>query len=358
MLTQNNLGVVLIEFDSLKGPIIRKKNPQNYDLSSISSREDFLMWIIRASEFSVRKIDDFTAYAKAISLNDPNFSRKKRQFGLVVISKLTFDIIEAEMMLNSIIEKCKKNSDNKSYFKMLNELLQIINDYKPPEKIIAEKIFQTKNEFLDQLNLDQKFTSIIKKEDTKKDIPFLIVSEKLQVFNKVRINTKEDSFNLIIGKSSTFNNFTSKQQISISSEKISMEVILQHNTPPGLQTGLEILIRILDTIQNLEEIVDRIIVSIEFLDRLLFENVDIQYYLPFVQYLISMESYTITEFKIEDFEKQFVDFQDTHGDWINCLIGQNLDGKKLTDFFKLTGIKREGLELLIDLLFVKLIAIF
>ncbi|HUU78896.1 MAG TPA: hypothetical protein VMX55_11160 [candidate division Zixibacteria bacterium] len=358
MLTQNKLGVVLIEFDSLKGPIIRKKNPQNYDLSNISGKEDFLMWVIRASEFSVRKIDDFTAYAKAISLSDPNFSRKKRQFGLAVISKLTFDIIEAEKMLNSIIEKCKKYSDNKSYFKMLNELLQIINDYKPPEKIIAEKIFQTKNEFLDQLNIDQKFENIIKKEKIKEDIPFLIVSEKLQVFNKVSIKTKEESFSLIIGKSSTFNNLSSKQQISISSEKISLEVILQNSTPLGLQTGLEILIRILNTIMNLEEIVDRMIVGIEFLDRLLYENVDIQYYLPFVQYLISMESYTITEFKIEDFEKQFVEFQETHGEWINCLIGQNLDGKKLTEFFKLTGIKREGLELLIDLLFVKLIAIF
>ena len=43
---------------------------------------------------------------------------------------------------------------------------------------------------------------------------------------------------------------------------------------------------------------------------------------------------------------------------LESLSKNNLDGKRLTHFFKETGVRREGLELLVDLLFVKIIAIY
>ncbi len=96
----------------------------------------------------------------------------------------------------------------------------------------------------------------------------------------------------------------------------------------------------------------------EFLDRLLLEDVDIRYYMPFSQYLIAMESYTISEFKNEEIEEQITNFKETYGEWVECIIGKEFDGKKLAEFFLVTGITRESLELLIDFLFVKLVAIF
>ena len=352
---ENNLGLVLVEFDSLKGPVIRKRNPQNYTLPKLSLEEEFLMWIIRSSEFSVRKIEQQTAYAKAISLADPNFSRKKRQFGLAIISKLTFELSEAEIILNELIRNCLKNSDNKSYFKMLNGLLQTVKNFELPENILLQSIKSTKEDVLKQINNTAKFDEKIEEQN---QLPHIIISSKLQIFNKITLKEKRGMIELVVGKPEGFETFKQKQQMNISSDKIDIDVLLQNYSPTNLHKGLEIFIQILESTKELENKIEKIIIGIEFLDRLLYEDVDIEYYLPFIQYLLSMENYSITEFKEEEFGKQLVNLRGTHGDWINSLIGKNFDGMKLTQFFNITGIKREGLELLIDLLFTKLITIY
>ena len=351
----DNLGIVLVEFDSLKGPVIRKRNPQDYSLPKMSFEEEFLMWVIRSSEFSVRKIEHQTAYAKAISLADPNFARKKRQFGLAIISKLTFELSEAELILNELIKSCLKNSDNRSYFKMLNGLLLTIKNFKLPENILMQSIESTKEDVLEQVKNNTNFEK--KLEEEQKQLPQIIISNKLQIFNKVTIQDKRGIIEIVVGKAEGFDNYKQKQQKNVSSEKIDINVLLQNFAPTNLHIGLEIFLQILETTKELEDKIERIIIGIEFLDRLLYEDVDIEYYLPFIQYLLSMENYTITEFKEEEFEKQLINLQETHGDWVNCLIGKNFDGGKLTQFFDITKIKREGLELLIDLLFIKLVSI-
>ena len=121
----DEITAVLVEFDSIKGPAIRKKQPASYLFPENSEMKDVLMWVIRASEFSVRKIEKQTAYAKAISLRDPNFTRKKRQFGITLITKTTMDLEKAESILDKIISVCVKESENKPYFKMLNSFLSI-----------------------------------------------------------------------------------------------------------------------------------------------------------------------------------------------------------------------------------------
>ena len=304
------------------------------------------MWIIRANEFSVRKVDNQTAYAKAISMIDPNFPRKNRQFGLAIISQPTIDIIEAEKILDLIISKSKKVCNNQPYFKMLNGLLGIITNFTLPKKYHAKDETET--------------NEIFEKSIGEQEIPSLLISEKLNIFQKVIISSNTTKNSIVIGTSNAFNEkeHTSQQKMSISTEKTTIDVIMQRNIPDSLQTGLDIFIRILDVVQELTNKEDRIQSCLEFLDRLLVEEVDIQYYMPFSQYLIAMESFTISEFKSEEFSQQLDNLKETHGNWIGCLQEKELDGRKLVEFFSLTGVKRESLELLVDLLFVKIIAIF
>jgi len=345
MIASTNLGFILVEFDSLKGPIIRKSTSK-FQIAERADSENLLMWIIRANEFSVRKLDNQTAYAKAITMVDPNFTRKNRQFGLAIISQPTIDITEAEKILDLIIAKSRKVCNNQPYFKMLNGLLGIITNFKLPKK------YQTKEE--------SDFTNIEEKDTNQQEIPLLLISDKLNIFQKVVISSNTIENSIVIGTANAFNEqeHPSQQKMSISTEKVTINVVLQRSIPESLQAGLDIFIRILDVVPNLINKENRIQSCLEFLDRLLVEEVDIQYYMPFSQYLIAMESFTISEFRSEEFYQQLNNLKETHGEWIICLQDKELDGKKLKEFFSITGIKRESLELLVDLLFVKLIAIF
>ncbi len=353
MIKSTKLGIILVEFDSLKGPVIRNKNPKNFQIPNVTSNENLLMWIIRANEFSVRKVGNKTAFAKAISLDDPNFPRKKRQFGLGLIAQPAIDLIEAEKILDVLISTSKKRSNNRPYFKMLNGLLTSIANFILPSKL-------SNNEIVSLQERKPKIktqSEIIPKQETSR----LLVSEKFNVFQKVIISLKQSNYSLSIASKEAF--FESKEdfshkEISISTEKTRIEVIVQRRIPDNLQIGLDILSRILDVVIDFSNKENRIISCLEFLDRLLLEDVDIRYYMPFSQYLVAMESYTISEFKSEEIANQIAIFKETHGEWIECIIGKELDGKKLTEFFFVTGITRESLELLIDFLFVKLVAIF
>ncbi|MHA1557461.1 MAG: hypothetical protein ACTSPM_11070 [Candidatus Heimdallarchaeota archaeon] len=353
MITSTKLGIILVEFDSLKGPVVRNKNPKNFQIPNDTTNENLLVWIIRANEFSVRKIGDQTAHAKAISLDDPNFPRKKRQFGLGLITQPSLDFIEAEKILDLIISESKKRSNNKPYFKMLNGLLTSITNFKLPYKFGTNEI-----------PTPQKRKIAIKDQNEiipQEEMPLLLISDNLDVFKKVIISSKQTNYSIIIGNKDAFVGFEKKTQnkeLSISTEKTKIDVILQRDIPDNLQIGLDIFSRILDVISDLSNKDDRIVSCLEFLDRLLLEDVDIRYYMPFSQYLIAMESYTISEFKTEEIKQQIANLKETHGDWVECLDGKEFDGRKLAEFFLVTSIKRESLELLINLLFVKLIAIF
>ena len=148
------------------------------------------------------------------------------------------------------------------------------------------------------------------------------------------------------------------QIVEITTKRYNFKIDLRNYCPSELEQGFELLSRILETLPQDSSYNERLVVAVEFLDRLIDEQVDLEYYLPFLQYLIAMENYTITEFLNEEFDKQLHNLKGTHGDWIESLSKNNLDGKRLTNFFKITGVRREGLELLVDLLFVKIIAIY
>lgn len=353
MITSTKLGIILVEFDSLKGPVIRNRNPKDFQTPYETNDENLLMWIIRANEFSVRKIGNQTAYAKAISLDDPNFPRKKRQFGLGLITQPAIDLIEAEKILELLISTSKKRSNNKPYFKMLNGLLTSITDFILPSKISNSDISSSQG----RKATTKTQNEIIPKQET----PRLLISNKFNVFQKVVISSKQSNYSITIGNKDAFielEKSTPYEEMSISTEKTKIDVVVQRNIPENLQIGLDIFSRILDVVKDLSNREDRIVSSLEFLDRLLLEDVDIHYYMPFSQYLVAMESYTISEFKNEEIEHQITNFKGTHGEWVECIIGKELDGKRLTEFFLITGITRESLELLIDFLFVKLVVIF
>ncbi len=351
---------LLVEFDSLKGPVLRKKQPFDYEFPQDFELEQFLIWIIRATEFSLRKIEKETAYAKTFALRDPNFIRKKRQFGVALITRETIELDKAENILDKIINHCKEEGDNKPYFKMLDVLLKTISDF-------SGYITKAKEDSTNRSIKKQKQITLLKEEEEKppqsdiqQEKQFLLMSNKLRVFNKVTIINKQTQTKTIVSLVEGFSkvNDLIGQQFAWESNKFIILADLQYDAPDGLEYGADILLRIFESLPEGKILNERLLVAIEFLDRLLDENVDIEYYLPFLQYLISMENFTITEFQTEIFVEQFEKMKETHGDWINCLNNSNLDGKKLSEYFKIVGIRREGLELLIDLLFVKLIAIF
>ena len=310
--------------------------------------------MIRAKEFSVRKLNTHTVYAKTISLTDPNFSRKSRQFGIAIITSVTIEIEEAEQIINNIFSESIEKCNNQSYFKMLNGLLEIISNDDP----FTEKDFVK----------DQKKQILNDKVEKPAKNPFLekvnqrvFLSEKLSQIKSVKLTSQKEEYNVVIRQSlKSEPNQVSKQgeQLEFATEKYAIRVEMTSSLPDDLQFGLEIFSRIIEPLSTLQGNEYRLLVGVEFFDRLLAENIDIHYYLPFIQYLITMEQYTITEFKNEEFANHLPDLMTTHGEWIDCLNNNELDGLPLTKFFRIVKVKRESLEFLIDLLFMKLIKIF
>ncbi|NHJ33261.1 MAG: hypothetical protein FK732_10380 [Asgard group archaeon] len=355
-----NTTALLVEFDSTKGPVLRKKQPMNYKFPQNLELEQFLMWIIRASEFSVRKIEKHTVYAKNIALRDPNFARKKRQFGIALITETTIELAKAELMLDAIITHCKKDSDGKPYFIMLNRLLEIIGNFSTHIIVSKDDSWKYSKKKQKQMQLLDDEVTKPKENSGLHNKQFLLMSNKLLVFNKVTIIDKEIQTKTIVSLVEGFSkvNDLVGRQFAWESSRYTILVDLQYDAPEGLEHGVDILLRIFEALPSGKILNERLLVAVEFLDRLLDEKVDIEYYLPFLQYLISMDNFTVTEFKTEVFAIQFDKMKETHGEWIKCLKDVDLDGKKLSEYFKVVGVRREGLELLIDLLFVKLIAIF
>jgi hypothetical protein len=343
----------------MKGPVIRKIAPKNHVLQTDEELDNILMWILRANEFSVRKIGVLTAYAKTISLHDPNFQRKKRQFGLVIITEETIELKTIESILNKIIKLAQKEADNKPYFRMLHELLKIITSTQ--EVVSGVEEYQTKQTLQPIISVnDISSKNLMPAKDIDNFEQFLLMSKVLQSFNKVTIVDKQKENKIIVSSVDVFGKVDKiiGEISEIENKRYIFQVDVKGFVPKELAIGFHILSRILDAIPLENNVNERFVVAIEFLDRLLLEQVDLEYYLPFLQYFISMENYTITEFLNEEFDTQLSNLQETHGEWIKCLSGVNLDGKRLTDFFNITGIRREGLELLVDLLFVKIIAIY
>ncbi|HUT81728.1 MAG TPA: hypothetical protein VMZ29_11050 [Candidatus Bathyarchaeia archaeon] len=356
----NNISAVLVEFDSLKGPVIRKRNPTNLVIPKMGEADNILMWIIRALDFSVRKINDKTAYAKTVTLRDPNFTRKKRQFGIALITKTTYELKEMEETLDKIIQRCYQEGENKPYFKMLDNLLVIMSK-------IDEFTNETFTECTEQeiqpifLEDDKKVSQVsIDSEIQDNETRFMLMSNRLNILNKITITDKFSNKTCIVCAANKLSQINTSMGylFQVTSERFHLEIDVRRMIQEGTVDSLEILLRIIDVLPTQIDLNERILVIAEFLDRLLYEEVDLEYFLPYLQYFISMENFTITEFKTEEFEKQYENLKETHGEWIKSLSGLDLDGKRLIEFFKLTGLRREGLELLIDLLFVKIIAIF
>ncbi|MHA1242960.1 MAG: hypothetical protein ACTSP7_00170 [Candidatus Heimdallarchaeota archaeon] len=310
--------------------------------------------MIRAKEFSVRKLNTHTVYAKTISLTDPNFSRKNRQFGIAIITSVTIEIEEAEQIINNIFSESIEKCNNQSYFKMLNGLLEIISNDDP---------FTGKDFVKDQKKqiLNDKVEKPVKNPFLEKVNQRVFLSEKLSQIKSVKLTSQKEEYNVVIRQSlKSEPNQVSKQgeQLEFATEKYAIRVEMTSSLPDDLQFGLEIFSRIIEPLSTLQGNEYRLLVGVEFFDRLLAENIDIHYYLPFIQYLITMEQYTITEFKNEEFANHLPDLMTTHGEWIDCLNNNELDGLSLTKFFGIVKVKRESLEFLIDLLFMKLIKIF
>jgi hypothetical protein len=237
---------------------------------------------------------------------------------------------------------------------MLSGLIEIISKDSPflgkeysnkkSEPLVRNKTEKTpKHPFLDKVN--QR----------------VFLSEKLNQIKSMKITCLKEEYNIVIRRSL---NEDSKQvnekgeQLEFGTEKYTVRIEMTGCLPDDLQFGLEIFSRIIEPLSTLQGNEYRLLVGVEFFDRLLAENIDIHYYLPFIQYLINMEKYTITEFKNEEFANHLPDLMETHGEWVNCIKNSQLDGLPLTKFFDIVKVKREGLEFLIDLLFMKLIKIF
>ncbi|MHA1640283.1 MAG: hypothetical protein ACTSW0_08740, partial [Candidatus Heimdallarchaeota archaeon] len=121
-----NEAFLLVEFDSMKGPLIRMVRPKKATLIKKINEKKLLIWIIRATEFSVQRLGELTVYAKALALDDPNFSRKKRQFGIAFLTQRTLELTVAQKLLELLIQKCKKEANNQGYFLMLQKFLETL----------------------------------------------------------------------------------------------------------------------------------------------------------------------------------------------------------------------------------------
>ncbi|RLI69162.1 MAG: hypothetical protein DRO63_01355 [Candidatus Gerdarchaeota archaeon] len=230
-----------------------------------------------------------------------------------------------------MIQKCKKEANNQGYFLMLQKFLETL-------------------EFA-QVQLD---ANALVTEPEEKEFD----SNKLQIFNKITFEFKELAKEIIVNATNTTDqqNKQNNAPLQFETRKIKAQVELQGERPQDLSLALNLFLRILERLPK-EELQTRIIAAVEYLDRLLFEKVDIEYFLSFLHYFISMEEFTISEFKKEELIAQLKNLQETHGEWIKCLVTAEFTGKSLEHFFKITGFRREGLELLIDLLFIKIIAV-
>ncbi|MCF2142302.1 MAG: hypothetical protein K9W42_01190 [Candidatus Heimdallarchaeota archaeon] len=326
-----NEALLLVEFDSMKGPLIRIVRPKKAPLIRKINEKKLLIWIIRASEFSVQRLGELTVYAKALSLDDPNFSRKKRQFGVAFLTQRTLELTVAQKLLELLTQKCKKEANNQGYFLMLKKFLEIL-EYA-------------------QVQLD---ANTLETEPEEKEFD----SNKLQVFNKLTLNIKELDKEIIVNAATAPDREEKENRTlrQFENRKIKAEAMLQGEPPQDLDLAMDLFLRILERLPK-EELQTRIVAAVEYLDRLLFEKVDIEYFLSFLQYFISMEEFTISEFKKEELNAQLKNLQETHGEWIKCLVTAEFTGKSLEHFFEVTGYRREGLELLIDLLFIKIIAV-
>ncbi|MHA1354053.1 MAG: hypothetical protein ACTSR1_02615, partial [Candidatus Heimdallarchaeota archaeon] len=147
--------------------------------------------MIRAKEFSVRKLNTHTVYAKTISLTDPNFSRKNRQFGIAIITSVTIEIEEAEQIINNIFSESIEKCNNQSYFKMLNGLLEIISNDDP---------FTGKDFVKDQKKqiLNDKVEKPVKNPFLEKVNQRVFLSEKLSQIKSVKLTSQKEEYNVVI----------------------------------------------------------------------------------------------------------------------------------------------------------------
>ncbi len=237
---------------------------------------------------------------------------------------------------------------------MLNGLLEIISKDSP---FTGKDFSKDKKE----PNVKNKVEKPVKHPFLEKVNQRVFLSEKLTQIKSLKITSQKEEYNIVIRQSldSNSNQETKKgEQLEFATEKYAVRVEMTSSLPDDLQFGLEIFSRIIEPLSTLQGNEYRLLVGTEFFDRLLAENIDIHYYLPFIQYLITMEKYTITEFRNEEFMNHLPDLMETHGEWITCLNNSELDGLPLTKFFNIVKVKSDGLEFLIDLLFMKLIKIF
>jgi len=309
------------------------QRPKNSRLAEQINQEQLLIWIIRTAEFSARKIGDLTVYAKALGLEDPNFSRKKRQFGLALLTHRTIELAAAQKVLDLLTLKCKKEANNQAYFLMLKKFIDIL-EYAQKELELEE---------LEEKNERHK-----------------ILSSRLNVFAAISLRNKETGKETIVEQKNKREREQEKkeevEQLQFKSEGYIAQIILQAKKPLDLMLAMNLFLRIIEGMPE-EVFLERILCAVEYLDRLLFEEVDIEYFLSFLQYFAGMEEFTIIDFKQEEFAKELENLQQTHGEWIQTLQNTKLAGKSLRQFFTTTGFRREGLELLIDLLFIKVITI-
>ncbi|MBD3190956.1 MAG: hypothetical protein GF308_09950 [Candidatus Heimdallarchaeota archaeon] len=344
-----NAALMLVEFDSTRGPIIRKKSPNNFKIPIINDQGNFLMWVLRAEDFSVRKVGNYTAYARALSLRDPNFPRKNRQFGFVIVTQTTIEFQKVNGIIDDLIKKAKGRSNNKPYFKMLYELLETFKEIKKEQATF---------------NSEGKTTGRTREgEETKVQQMEQISSNRLTVFNKIIIYDKKNEVTILVKKNGLER--TKKgisKQLEASTDRIIISSEVQYNLQNGLinqlHEGLMIFARMLEAFPSKQVQKERILVGVEYFDRLLQEKVDIPYFLPFLQYLIFMESFTIEVVKTQEFNQNLAELIKTHGSWIEKFDLPSLEGKQLSAFFNLVKIKREALEVLIDLLFLGIIELF
>ena len=276
------LGLVLVEFDSIKGPIIRIAKPHERVIPEKKELEKILMWIIRAKEFSVRKIGKSTAYAKILELNDPNFRRNKRQFGFALITDKKLSLENAEVFVDSILNRCRIGSDNQSYFKMLNNLfltLETMNDKEMEDILKAEEKWE---EDINKISIETSITQYVnnKKKGHKSNL--------LKIVKTIFILEKKSDEEISIFS----NNLSEKNAEHIIEEdgyNINLTSSLVIEPTQKITDGFKILVKIFDSLSSIKLFEDRIVAGIEYFDRLLRENVDLEYFLPFLQYMITME---------------------------------------------------------------------
>ncbi|MEA2070176.1 MAG: hypothetical protein U9O98_02705, partial [Asgard group archaeon] len=359
----NYAAIVLIEFDSTCGPLIRKICSKNDNFNLNKLPLEFLLWTIQAKEFSVRKINSATAFARQISLIDPNFKRKKRQFGFALITKETIALDLAEKLLQILIFKIKQKGNYQPYFRMLKNISRILEE--EYNKIITELKNKGIKDIEESSNVKMSITETLSKfTDSNRTIKKFqrkqLPSSRLLVFQKVAIYNKTLNKKIIIGSKKSTKQWknNSKQTFEMNKDEMIIRTQMWNGLPKLLSEGLEILGAILIHSPPKAFTPIRLLIAIEFLDKLLYEKIDIQYFLPFIQYLLVMEGYTITYFDMQAVNANLVALQKTHGSWVSCLIQQTFQDQPLTYFFEKTQLSREALELLIDLFFMKIIRIF